>query len=434
MRLFWAPTERKGYAPSSGRRETCMKVARCPAGMGAPVQMRVLRGSGDRGAAQLAADLLARAAWEGADVATRSLVPGGDTAAALNQMQVAPGPPSLPPSGRCGAPTLHGAPRGAAFRSALSACWKLPIAPPASSRLGLGSGKSVVPGASGVMEARVQRAHSCAVALASRCKARCRVVAAQAQEPRVQELEALEPLVRWGSDFLALWLQTIRLPPPHPKPLCACWAPADVSAASISRDGHMLRPKLDDSERPLHGSCASACGSGETGAETHDIRMIVRECTVMVRQPYLEDWLRCLTVAWSAYNHRSVKVTRSAHQMEDRCGGGQAVVLSSWEWGHGGPRQRCGGSGGGGGGSSHSAPAGRPHLPVADAPGAGPPAGGGYAAGPRAQALARHRCPGDHHDSCCCCRGRPTETTFARLVVCWDTYPSRCYISRCYTC
>ncbi len=140
MRLFWAPTERKGYAPSSGRRETCMKVARCPAGMGAPVQMRVLRGSGDRGAAQLAADLLARAAWEGADVATRSLVPGGDTAAALNQMQVAPGPPSLPPSGRCGAPTLHGAPRGAAFRSALSVCWKLPIAPPASSRLGLGSG------------------------------------------------------------------------------------------------------------------------------------------------------------------------------------------------------------------------------------------------------------------------------------------------------
>ncbi len=35
--------------------------------------------------------------------------------------------------------------------------------------------------------------------------------------------------------------------------------------------------------------------------------MIVSECTVMVRQPYLEDWLRCLTVAWSAYNHRSVK-------------------------------------------------------------------------------------------------------------------------------
>ncbi len=33
----------------------------------------------------------------------------------------------------------------------------------------------------------------------------------------MQELEALEPLVLWGSDFLALWLQTIRLPPPPPR-------------------------------------------------------------------------------------------------------------------------------------------------------------------------------------------------------------------------
>jgi len=111
-------------------------------------KLRMLREARDPGAELLAADLLARVSWEVADVATKALVPSGETSAAIKHMMLA-------------------------------------------------------------------------------------------QEHRREDLEAVEPTIRWANDFLSLWLHSLRR-----------WCSVASAAAKVPPDSEAAAAAAEAAQLP----------------------------------------------------------------------------------------------------------------------------------------------------------------------------------------